>query len=200
MKNLVMFFVVTSFIFFGCQDENSLLEPSIHYKAENLTKKDKNGFTDWFNSKSLTTSTDNGFSIYSKSYTINGKKGGTITESNFFWVDSNGNRVSMSATLTIPKGAFKGNLTFDITFDLENLSVQLSPSPFTFNKPVSLDLMFWGVDLTGIDPNSAEFVYLSPDGITQSVQYSSKKIVPTLKYLEVKGAKLPHFSRYGWLR
>ncbi len=200
MKKLILIFATISFLFFGCQDENSLVAPSVNYKPETLAKKNHKSFSDFFGSLGLKTSTDNGFSIYSKSYTINGKKGGTITESNFFWVDKNGNRVTMSATLTIPKGAFDGKLTFDITFDLENLSVELSPSPFTFKKPVSLDLMFWGVDLTGIDPNTADFVYLSPDGSTQSVKYNSKKIYPALKYLEVKGAQLPHFSRYGWTR
>ncbi len=185
MKMLnVIIFALASLIFFGCQEQNSILEPSSSFNNEVLTKKKPNSNTDIR-------------SHYSKTYTINGKKGGKIRESHS-WVDSLGNSIVMEATLNIPRGAFEGTLTFDIIFDLENLSVELYPSPFTFNKPVFLNLLFEGIDLSESDLNNMDFKYKSPDGKVYSVSYETKVIEQN--YLEIIQAQLPHFSRYGWTR
>ncbi len=50
--------------------------------------------------------------------------------------------LKLDAVLTIPDNAYSRRLTFDIIFDLETLGVELYPSPFTFDKPVILDLKF----------------------------------------------------------
>jgi hypothetical protein len=138
-------------------------------------------------------------SKYSKNYTIEGKKGGKIKESHK-WIDENGNRMSLDAVLDIPQNAFKDTLTFDIIFDLENLSVELYPSPFTFDTPVFLDLKLEGIDLSEIDPEFLTFNYLSRDGSKEQVNFEKIKIDYNKKYLSVSKAELPHFSRYGWCR
>ncbi len=184
MKKLFLILALVSLTFFGCQQQDSPLEPAGSYNNGILSKKKTN--------------TDTKIrSHYSKTYTINGKKGGRIREKHT-WVDSTGNAIVMEATLTIPRGAFEGNLTFDIIFDLENLSVELYPSPYTFDKPVLLNLLFEGVDLTGTDLNNMDFKYKSSDGQVYSVVYESKIIESN--YLEIVQAQLPHFSRYGWTR
>jgi len=200
MKKLFLILALVSLTFFGCQQQDSPLEPEINDNTETLAKRNDTGWDSFFSSLNLSTSfTKDGFSMYSKSYTIDGEKGGVIRESNY-WVNYNGRRVNMSATLTIPAGAFEGKLTFDIIFDIENLAVELSPSPFTFDIPVELDLKFSNVDLSGVDPDNFDFVYLNPDGTTESVEYESITINKDWDYLYVKKAKLKHFSRYGWTR
>ncbi len=201
MKKLIIILTLASLTFFGCQEQNSPLEPEINDNTETLAKNNNTGWDSFFSSFGLESSfdKDEGFSMKSKTYTISGDKGGTIVES-YFWQPNGGDRVSMSAVLTIPAGAFEGTLTFDITFDLENLSVELTPSPFTFKKPVLLDLTFWGVDLTDIDRDNVDFVYFSKDGSSYPVKYSEIKVYPVTKYLSVEKAELPHFSRYGWTR
>lgn len=192
MKKLIIIIAAFAFILFGCQDENSLVEPSANFAVQNLTKGKP------VKNDDLTlNSNDDVRSHYAKTYTIDGKKGGRIRETHT-WLDSSGNSVVMEAYLTIPRNAFEGKLTFDIIFDLENLSVELYPSPYTFDKPVLLDLLFEGVDLSGFDTSNMEFEYQSPDGTTYEVLYESKTI--EANYLEVVQAQLPHFSRYGWTR
>ncbi len=197
MKKLILILVLVSLTFFGCQKQDSLVEPSLNTDSGTIAKKEKDPGFSFFNLN--TNFSRDGFSIYSKSYTIDGSKGGTIRESNY-WVDYNGRKVNMSATLTIPAGAFEGKLTFDITFDIENLAVELSPSPFTFNIPVELDLMFSNVDLSNINPENFDFKYLNPDGTTESISYKKIRINTDWKYLYVEKAQLNHFSRYGWTR
>ncbi len=200
MKKLIVILTLASLTFFGCQEQDSPLEPEINDNAETLAKSNNTGFDSFFSTLDYNTSfAKDGFSIYSKSYTIDGAIGGVIRESNY-WVNYNGRRVNMSATLDIPAGAFEGKLTFDIIFDIENLAVELSPSPFTFNIPVELDLRFSNVDLSDIDPDNFDFFYLNPDGTTEIVEYESISVNKDWNYLYVKNAKLKHFSRYGWTR
>ncbi len=196
----MLIFAIVSLTFFGCQEQDSILEPEIS-SNQNYAPQKETSFGSFFSSFGLSASVnkDEGFSLRSKTYTINGEEGGKITES-YFWQKNGDDRVSMSAVLTIPPGAFEGTMTFDIKFDLENLSVELSPSPFTFNKPVLLDLTFWGVDLKGIDKNNIDFVYFSQDGSSYPVEYSKISVKPKFRYLKVEKAQLPHFSRYGWRR
>ncbi len=198
MKKLILIFGLISLTFFGCQEQDSLLEPDFNTSTKNIAEKQESGWDSFFSSLNFNVSKD-GFSVYSKSYTIDGSKGGVIRESNY-WVDFNGRKVNMSAKLTIPAGAFEGKLTFDIIFDIENLAVELSPSPFTFNIPVQLDLRFSNVDLSNIDPNKFDFKYLNPDGTTEKINYKKLEINTDWNYLYVEKAELHHFSRYGWTR
>jgi hypothetical protein len=104
----------------------------------------------------------------------------------------------MAAILTIPSGAFSGELTFDIIFDMENYTVELYPSPFTFDIPVLLDLRFTGANLLTSDSAVMEFDYL--DGEEDTITYNYMKVDPDRGLLIIEGAQLPHFSRYGWVR
>ncbi len=110
----------------------------------------------------------------------------------------NGKLISMNAKLTIPQNAYKGKLTFDMIFDFANYSVQLYPTPFTFVKPVILDLSFVGVDFSTLDASNLNFNYL--DGEKESLKYTNSYVNEKFGILSIFGAEIPHFSRYGWTR
>ena len=68
-----------------------------------------------------------------------------------------------------------------------------------FNGSVVYNVTYSGIDLTGIDPKTVQFAYLASDG---SVQYAANDgIVVDLATgkLQVINAKIPHFSRYGFV-
>ncbi len=133
---------------------------------------------------------------YSKTLTVNGKKGKKISFSHS-WKNKNNKRVNLKATLVIPKGAYKGDLTFDMIFDLENYALELYPSSFTFDKPVILDMKFTHIDLSGFDLDSFDFTYLDGE---EEMKYKRVRINEDEGTIAVYGAVLHHFSRYGWTR
>ncbi len=196
MKKIAILILLSLFFVVGCQDENSILEPTNDSSDFSLNKSrpilgtstQKLAFN--YDSDAKT------FSVVSKNFTVDGNKGDVLFISETYLKD--GKLISMNAKLTIPQNAFKGTLNFDMIFDFDNYSIQLYPTPFTFDKPVILDLTFLGVDFSTIDPAKLVFNYL--DGEKLSLKYTSLNINDKWKILSVVGVQIPHFSRYGWTR
>jgi len=192
MKIIIVIFTVVVLSLFGCQDENLLVEPiniSSYHKLSKIESYD-----------SETTSVPNKLKIIrTKSFTVDGSKGGLIFLK-YIWKKGIYAGIKVEAKLKIPIGAFKDSLTFDIIINPKLLSIQLCPSPFTFDKPVLLDLKYKGIDFSNIDPSNLDFKYISPSGHYVKTEYDYIKIDPIEKVLFVHNAVLPHFSRYGWTR
>ena len=195
MKKFLGLIILSLFFVIGCQENDGILESSNNVDNLSLSKS-RPIFPD--TQKLVTTSDVTDAKLkYTKTFTVDGIKGGKLFV-DYNGTNSLGQKVNLSASLTIPRNAFQGTLTFDIIFDLENYGVELYPSPFTFDIPVTLNLLYSGMDLTGIDPNSFKFDYL--DGEPSVLKYDFIKIDIANKFLEVSGAQIPHFSRYGWTR
>jgi hypothetical protein len=219
MKKIIIIALLGFFIFSGCEDNNSILEPTndsneILSKYEDLEYIQSN-ITDWSNrtnfDEAYTThfleaaeiveldSSYKKFSKkekFSKNYTVNGEKGG-ILFLKISWLTEDCIRVALESKLTIPKGAYKGDLTFDMIFDLENYALELYPSPFTFDIPVILDMKFTHIDLSDIGSDRFDFKYL--DG-KEKMEFKGIRIDEDRGTIAVYGAVLHHFSRYGWTR
>ena len=133
---------------------------------------------------------------YSRNYTVNGDQGGVLFLK-VSWLNEDSTRVALESKLTIPKGAYKGDLTFDMIFDLENYALELYPSPFTFDLPVLLDMKFTKIDLTDIDLANFNFTYLDGE---EEIEYKRIRTNEAEGSIAVYGAVLDHFSRYGWTR
>ena len=230
MKNITLLAFFTLFIFIGCQDDSSILEPFNDYSSNDdlskgrpilsldsgdliTTDDDNDNFGDLeedyeiikpglgkkvnsghekFKSKKILVKTK-----HSKILTINSEKGGKVYLKHK-WKNENNELAKLTAVLDIPEGAFSGDLTFEIIFDLENYAVELYPSPYKFGKPLLLDLIFENVDLTNFDPNVFVFDYL--DGEQENIKYKSIDIRLDQGSVRVREAELNHFSRYGWTR
>ena len=202
MKKLAILILSALFLITGCQDDKSILEPDNNYINAELTKgrpifnyDNSDGLDDLDLNFDYDYATKK-FSFVTKNFTVDGSKGDEliISESSF----KDGKLISMSAKLTIPAKAFKGTKNFDIIFDFYYYSVELYPSPFIFNKPVILDLSFYGVDFSNLDSDNLNFEYL--DGENEVLKYADITINKSWKVLSIKGAELSHFSRYGWTR
>ena len=228
MKKLTILILLSIFLITGCQDDNSILEPDNNYAKDEMTKgrpilsldtedkiilgNDEFGELeeDEANNNPTLNNRENTEheklrvkqidvkTKHSKILTINSDKGGKIYLYHK-WKNDNDQNSKLKAVLDIPLGAFKGNLTFEIIFDVENYAVELYPSPYKFDKPLLLDLVFENVDLTDFDPNVFVFDYLDGDEpenlIVKSVDMDIKN-----NRLNIKEAELHHFSRYGWTR
>ena len=134
-----------------------------------------------------------------KNYTFNGAEGGKIDQKYTWYTVFD--TVKLEASLTIPAGAFEGDLTFEIVFDPNEISMELHPTPFNFNIPVELDLKYKGIPKNiDIDGDNLTFEYFNPDGTYEPVEYKEIKWDEATRELKVKKAKLHHFSRYGWTR
>ena len=159
-----------------------------------LSKKQEASFLDELGFELSADKADGSISIYSQDLSINGKKGGKLSFNNT-WFDRG---ISMTATLNIPEGAFKGTKDFTVEFNCNDLSVELSPTPFSFDIPVELTLRYYGVDVSDYTDKPV-FTYLSNDaGQTEEVAYQSLSIGKN--YILVGNAQLHHFSRYGFVK
>jgi hypothetical protein len=141
-----------------------------------------------------------GMQINNVSYTsknIVGEKGGIIPL-NFRYKGGPFGAVVIKSSLVFPEQSFLGEQTFTVDINDEKCLAQFGPH-FIFNTKLSFNISFSGVDLSGVKPSALKFAYLAEDG---SVQYAENDGV-TVDYstgtIEVTNAKIPHFSRYGFI-
>ncbi len=193
MKALLLTLLVLTIFVMGCQDKNGLVDPIDNNNQQSLSKTNNFSMLDDLGLDMDISKDDGSISFYSQDLSISGKKGGRITLNQTWWEKG----ISMTATLNIPAGAFKGTKDFTIKFDYTDLSVSLTPTPFTFDIPVELTLKYYGIDVSGFS-KSADFNYLSATGGVESVSYESLEVGSN--YITVKGALLEHFSRYGFVK
>ena len=186
MKKVHVFvlLVLAGIVLAGCTKENSVVGPQQQQQA-------KNQWIQINHSSSL--SAEN---TYTASKTIDGSIGGTIELSKIF--NNNGHWAWVSASLKIPKNAFSGTKLISYTVDTDHAGIDFSPSPTTFNKNLSLDITFTGIDISGYDPAHLCFAYLDGQNNIVPAQfvYINANIANGL--LIVSGAQITHFSRYGW--
>jgi hypothetical protein len=200
MRKLTILLSLSFLIFTACQENNSILEPTTpNYEQPNVSMNFSDQSSDEFGERISVIMDDTVFVVkkLSKKLTINGNKGGKVSLK-YTYKNKDGKKVKLDADLTIPKHAFKNELTFNINFDLENYVVEFAPHPFTFDIPVILDLKFSNIDLSGFDLDKLTFDYL--DGEPTHLSFDKIKYDLDKGDLEILGAQIPHFSRYGWTR
>ncbi|MBI1932884.1 MAG: hypothetical protein HYS24_10145 [Ignavibacteriales bacterium] len=165
---LLSFFVL---LIIGCKENNSIVEPNNDQQVLD---------------KSVSTYT-------SDSYLIDGSIGGKINVE-YNWKNAHGEKSKVIAELKIPKNAFSGIKEFSMIFNLSKFSVDLFPSPTTFDKPIILNLKYKNINVLDKD---LDFKYL--DG-NEVVVYDENIVDLENGTLEVKKARLNHFSEWGWGR
>ncbi len=199
MGKLLTIISLVFLAFTACQENSSIVEPTTANIEVPNTSINLNDQQHEYGQRISIVLEDTVFeqTIYSKNLTIDGTKGGRVSVQYLY--KSKDDRIQrLSATLTIPDSAYEGELTFKMIFDLENLGVELYPSPFSFNKPVILDLSFFNVDLSKFDLDNLTFDYL--DGEPTHLTYDQLLYNLGNGTLTIRGARIPHFSRYGWTR
>ncbi|OGU74921.1 MAG: hypothetical protein A2V93_04195 [Ignavibacteria bacterium RBG_16_34_14] len=186
MKTFLSILTLGIIFLAGCADNDSIVAP------ENNQTSGPN----W-----ITLPQQNGASVeteWSVTGEINGTEGGELKIDDAYFAGPFGN-VKVKAKLKFKHNSFQGTETITMVLDNVNGTVTYSPH-MNFNKPAELDLEFQGIDLTGVNPDSVDFVYQNPDGYFESVDY--KKITVKMEdgKIKVENGKIPHFSRYGFSR
>ena len=128
---------------------------------------------------------------------INGYYGGWFSEA-FSYQGGMTGTVNINSTLHFFANSFTGTKTITQTFNTETTAITFGPS-MQFNIPVDYTLTITGVDLTGVNPATLDFVYIDANG---NMYYVNKDYVImdlSTGMLKVKNAKLNHFSRYGFV-
>jgi hypothetical protein len=138
-------------------------------------------------------------SDYSASKVINGETGGSI-ELNIKYKAKGSGNVKIKAEIVVPAGAYTGEQNISMIINSTDGTATFYPDASAFNKPLVFNLDIQGLDLSGIDPESIDFVCLNPDDSYQPVEYKKIKVKVNKGELEVDNALILHFSIYGWTR
>ena len=205
IKSILVLFV--GFLFLSaCQQNESPVGPDLDSGSYTLEKKGEDnvegiGLEDTGDEPAID-QTDPHLNVkWSKTLTVNGNSGGKV-KIDYQWQDGPNAGKKVEGELTIPKGAFKGKKTFDMIFDIEFLSVELAPAG-AFDIPVELTLKFKGLDNNVVKQfkNNPKFKYIDSQGnLMEDVEYKQLDVDEIEGMVKIWEAKLPHFSRYGFVK
>jgi hypothetical protein len=185
MKKLLFAAALVSLFMFGCSQDIGVNQPVQSKSTHEIIKLPA------FSSLSSE-------AVVSVSESIDGSVGGAVYLNQTVPGGPFG-QVVFNGELDVPQGAYTGTQNIAITFDDETTAATYTPSPFYFDQPVTLTLELKGLDLTGVDPSTVQFVYIDPAGQIDHVQYSDIQVDIATGTLKVIGAELHHFSRYGFI-
>jgi hypothetical protein len=175
----------SALVFFGCNQESEITSPVDTGQILN-----KKLISLPLPSSGLTTETWTDFKE------INGNYGGEFY-SDYSYQSSTG-IVNQYSTLDFDPGAFSGVKTISQTFNTGGAAMQFGPS-MQFQAEVEYSYKITGVDVSGINPASLDFVYIDANGNMYPVEYESVSVDEATGMLEVVDAEIPHFSRYGFV-
>jgi hypothetical protein len=181
MKNLLILSILFSLLFAGCVTENLITEEPAA-TGQNLV---------WLNISDNSIKTEAEV-VITKS--INGNQGGRLLFNELI------GKVEISGSLTVSPGAYSGNQNISVTLNDGYLYQVYKPSPFVFRSPLILNLLYKNVDLSGIDVNKVGFYFLSENGTYYKADYDSLIFDVEKRTIGITGAKIPHFSRWGWAK
>jgi hypothetical protein len=105
----------------------------------------------------------------------------------------------MKADLRIPKGAFQGTEIITMTVNDEYAAIHFYPE-MVFFKNLKFFQSFEGLDLENYQTGKLDFVFITDDGTLELIKKNGVQVVFPQGIVRVQNAKLPHFSRYGWIR
>lgn len=112
-----------------------------------------------------------------------------------------GNKIIVKVKMKFKKGTLKQDCVIEMEVDDETGVLTFTP-PQEFYKNAILTYELSGLDMNIVNPDDVRFVYLAENGTYEEVDYKKLeiKIKKGLLSIKLKDAKLPHFSRYGFLR
>ncbi len=185
MKKLLTFLIFSALVFFGCNQESEITSPVDTGSNKQLK----------LISLPLPSS---GFTVESQTFTkwINGDNGGEFYSE--YSYQSNSGTVGQFSKLNFDPGAFSGWKNISQTFNTGGAAMEFGPS-MQFQADVEYTYEITGVDLSGVNPNTLDFVYIDANGNMYPVQYESVSMNINTGSLKVVDAVIPHFSRYGFV-
>jgi hypothetical protein len=115
---------------------------------------------------------------------------------------ANDRKYELKMKLKVEPGSINKDAEFILSMDQErfiwNLDVLFHPHGIVFSKPALLDIEASGLDLKELKPNSLGFFYDNTDNSEWEKMVFKQLNVDVMKgEIRLKGAQLPHFSRYA---
>jgi len=186
MKKITKILLFTIIFIFGCEQGSNTVSPPIepNYESPLISLPTPEGGS-------------NAESEYTVEKVINGWNGGTFY-AQYSYEGGPFGTVTIISKLQFPSGAFSGYKTITQTFNSETASVTFGPA-IEFNQTVEYDITITGVDLSGVNPDSLDFVYIANNGTIQYCEYEHLWMDQSTGRLHVDDAELQHFSRYGFV-
>lgn len=190
MKRLIFISAILSVLFFGCSNP---VEHSLDPISSETTTIHKSYDDESANPVTLP------YELYVEKI-INGAQGGSLVLQGEY-INAYGDRVTVYSKLSIPSNAFFGLKVISMRTDRYNPVLIFEPGSY-FNSLLSLDVKFVGMELQryGLRTGKTDFVYIAPNQSVEVIKNDGLSIDLVEKKAEVKGAKLQHFSRYGFIR
>ncbi len=195
MKKIITIVIaVLLFTAIGCRDQNMIVQP------DGMPSTDLS-YSPSANSVNAATSVSSGDQV-NKQFIRNIKIDGSVGGSVKFKLFAAGSR-QLEGILKIDAGAFSDVRVFDAVFDLETLTVELTPHG-EFVIPAHLDLRFMGYDLKTYFPSLPKknpvYYYLPESGTPEIMPYAFVNYEFNTNVIFFKDIRLPHFSRFGFIR
>ncbi|MDX1702220.1 MAG: hypothetical protein R3250_16455 [Melioribacteraceae bacterium] len=178
MKKSILLFLLVGITFLGC-DNNS--DNAIVSTKTNIEKET--------------------FSNYYVSELVDGEIGGWVTVSDYY-INTQGQHVTLYLRLRILPGSYQGIRNIEMILNPEDASIQFYPE-MTFTRDVRLDLWYKGIDLQAMGytlSGDVDFAYFADNGDIELIENTKSSVDIRKNKIEVRNAKLSHFSRYGWIR
>jgi len=205
VKTILSSFLFCAIFLIGCADDSSFLTSSESEFTQQSTS------PNWVK---LPNELGQGFSVeteYSADKLIKGDDGGVINL--FVKIKRPGHEFGdfkIKATVKVEMHSFPDDeeWLFTITIDPENTYLNISPSPNTLYKHITVDWLIEGIDVSDINPDTFDFIYvgdnneiletskqeLTVDYIRHKIKVRKCKIDPTTT------EDTPEGTRYGFTR
>jgi hypothetical protein len=186
MKNLIITLAIFLLFAVGCTDQTNINSPeqSIQTQEPNwltLPQADGLGIEQTFSASKSISGDDGGYILINKSYKA-----------------STGATVSIYSKISFYEDAFIGTKYITMLVDDATCTVTFSPS-MVFDISAVYNVTYTGVNLSNINPYTVKFAYIANDGSVQYAQHDGITVNVTTGTLSVKNARIPHFSRYGFV-
>lgn len=194
MKRTIALLVVFTLTFWACSDSNSILGPenqSTPRISNNISAEPSWIQMPKHKYPSLKKS-------FSKTQFISKDEDCQIVISENYVSTTNRN-VKVSAKIVFLAGTLNEDAEITMIIDDETGVCTFLPH-MNFNKEAILSVKIEGMDLDGVAKEDVNFNYFAVDGTFEAVDVNRIDVKIEQGRLELKRAKLPHFSRYGFTR
>ena len=191
MRTYLYFFLFLSLLVVGCTEESNILSPVSNDNNIVVNSDEPNWIVSFPSNQSLKKDALVSQMVYGNQETLLEINTGWATSSPYYWL-------SITANARFQKDSFTGSRFITMTVNDQFGTATFTPSG-TFSKPVIYNLTIVGVDLSKVDPAKVKFVYMAPNGQYYTPVYERMYVEKQSGKLQIVNAKLPHFSRYGFV-
>ena len=196
MRKFISLLFAIGLVITACQEAPSVVEPMNDNNSSGLNKS-------WIQLPPKDASPTSIETMYATKAEIFMDKGGYLALSSAYTKVRVSTKASVEfkAYLEIPPYAFhdEKSKVFYMMVDDVTCSATFYPTPFTWDKPLKLTLVYAGLDLSNFDADNVEFAYLAANGKIEVAKYEKITVDKNNGVLQVQNAYIPHFSRFGFV-